>query len=109
MAHALANTDPAHVSQRSLRYRSGRPLRLVTWNCRSGAVDTRLDDLSEYAPDIVFLQECDPAETLPLAGQVVRRRVNAAKGVALIVVNSAFRFTEAVGSAATVASIAGAV
>jgi hypothetical protein len=56
---------------------------LVTWNCRSGSLTQRLAELAPYSPDLVFLQECRPAETLPLSGQFISQRVNAGKGIAL--------------------------
>src|SRR5437762_929170 len=68
--------------------------RLVTWNCRSGAVNARLTDLAAFAPDIVFLQECAPAETLPFSGHVLTRRVNAKKGLALASLSSDYEIAE---------------
>jgi len=59
-------------------------LRLMTWNCRSGSIETRLSQLARYKPDVVFLQECDPAERMPAAGRLCRR-IGARKGIALVV------------------------
>jgi len=70
-----------------------KPLRLVTWNCRSGSVSARLDDLACLSPDIVFLQECAPDEALPLNGPVITRRVNPRKGIALASVSDRCRLT----------------
>ena len=58
-------------------------LRLIAWNCHHGSVSRCLSDLAGYSPDVVFLQECAPAETLPLTGQFAARRINARKGIAL--------------------------
>lgn len=69
-------------------------LRLVTWNCRSGAVTDRLSDLSGLSPDIAFLQECAPTEGLPLEGDVITRRINARKGIALATLSPHYRCTE---------------
>jgi endonuclease/exonuclease/phosphatase family metal-dependent hydrolase len=60
-----------------------RRLRLVTWNCRSGSVASRLDQLDVLAPDIVFLQECDPAGGTRVAGVVCSRAIKTRKGIAL--------------------------
>jgi endonuclease/exonuclease/phosphatase family metal-dependent hydrolase len=68
-----------------------KPLRLVTWNCRSGSVSARLDDLASLSPDIVFLQECAPDEEPPLSGPVITRRVNPRKGIALASVSDRCR------------------
>jgi endonuclease/exonuclease/phosphatase family metal-dependent hydrolase len=58
-------------------------LRLIAWNCHHGTLSTRLSELAEYSPDIVFLQECAPAETLPPPAQIFARRVGPRKAVAL--------------------------
>jgi exodeoxyribonuclease-3 len=58
-------------------------LRLIAWNCHHGSLSTRLSELAEYSPHIVFLQECTPAATLSIARQVFRRRVGPRKGIAL--------------------------
>jgi len=63
-------------------------LRLVTWNCRSGSVAGRLDDLRVLAPDIVFLQECDPASDGHAAGVVCSRSIKTRKGIALCAAHS---------------------
>jgi len=65
-----------------------RALRLVTWNCRSGSVASRLDELRLLAPDIVFLQECDPARGGRVAGVVCSRAIKARKGIALCAADS---------------------
>jgi endonuclease/exonuclease/phosphatase family metal-dependent hydrolase len=62
-------------------------MRLITWNCRSGSVATRLAELSRLSPDVVFLQECSPVDAPPFGGAVLTRRVNASKGIALAVVS----------------------
>jgi exodeoxyribonuclease III len=59
-------------------------LRLMTWNCRSGSIAARLSQLARYRPDVVFLQECQAAESMPAAGQMCRR-IGKRKGIALIV------------------------
>jgi hypothetical protein len=56
---------------------------LVAWNCRSGSLSERLADLAPYSPDLVFLQECRPAETLPFSGEFISHRINPVKGIAL--------------------------
>jgi endonuclease/exonuclease/phosphatase family metal-dependent hydrolase len=72
----------------------------------------RLAELAPYSPDLVFLQECRPTDTLPLAGQFIRHRVNARKGIALGSPHDAYRVSEleprgASGRAAIAASIKG--
>ena len=37
-------------------------VRLIAWNCHHGSLGARLADLANYRADIVFLQECTPAE-----------------------------------------------
>jgi Endonuclease/Exonuclease/phosphatase family len=66
-----------------LRSEAMSDLCIVAWNCRSGSLTQRLAELEPYSPDLVFLQECRPAETLPLSGQFISQRVNAGKGIAL--------------------------
>lgn len=63
-------------------------LRLVTWNCRSGSVAGRLDQLRVLAPDLVFLQECDPARDGHAAGVVCIRAIKPRKGIALCAARS---------------------
>jgi len=36
-------------------------MRLVTWNCRHGALDDRLAELQPLGPDVAVLQECSPS------------------------------------------------
>ena len=60
-----------------------RRLRLVTWNCRSGSVASRLEQLRVLAADIAFLQECDPAGGDRVAGVVCSRAIKTRKGIAL--------------------------
>jgi endonuclease/exonuclease/phosphatase family metal-dependent hydrolase len=60
----------------------------VTWNCRSGSVATRLDELRVLAPDIVFLQECDPARDGGVASVVCSRAIRTRKGIALCAAHS---------------------
>jgi endonuclease/exonuclease/phosphatase family metal-dependent hydrolase len=69
-------------------------LRLIAWNCHHGSLSTRLSELAEYSPDIVFLQECSPAETLPVVGQVFARRVGPGKGIALGSLNADYHLRE---------------
>jgi exodeoxyribonuclease III len=69
-------------------------LRLIAWNCHHGSLSTRLSQLAVYFPDFVFLQECVPAETLPLVGQVVARRVGPGKGIALGSLNPDYDLVE---------------
>lgn len=69
-------------------------LRLVAWNCHHGSLPARLSDLAEHSPDIVFLQECTPSETLPLHGQFFTRRINSHKGIALGSMNRDYQVTE---------------
>jgi hypothetical protein len=89
-------------------------LRLITWNCNHGAPSTRLSELAEYSPDIVFLQECAPTATLPLAGQFFTRRIDCLKGIALGSLNAGYRLTElepraTSGRAALGAAVTGSV
>jgi endonuclease/exonuclease/phosphatase family metal-dependent hydrolase len=70
-----------------------RSLRLVTWNCRSGSVASRLDELRVLAPDIVFLQECDPAPTSRAAGVVCSRAMRTRKAIALCAASRGCRCT----------------
>ena len=69
-------------------------LRLIAWNCHHGSLSTRLYELAEHSPDIVFLQECTPTETLPLLGQIVARRVGPRKGIALGSLNANYHLAE---------------
>jgi len=69
-------------------------LRLIAWNCHHGSLSKCLADLAGYSPDVVFLQECAPAETLPLAGQFVARRINARKGIALGTPHAGYRLAK---------------
>jgi endonuclease/exonuclease/phosphatase family metal-dependent hydrolase len=65
------------------------PLRIVTWNCRSGSVEARLSNLAAYRPDVVFLQECRPVwRSAPSAG-LYGRRLKPRKGVAMVVAGAA--------------------
>jgi len=65
-------------------------LRLIAWNCHHGSLGTRLDDLAAFAPAIVFLQECRPAEMLASTRPFVTRRVNVQKGIALGSLDSSY-------------------
>lgn len=58
-------------------------LRFTTWNCRSGSVGSRLQDLAEMNSDIVFLQEYQPGPVLPLHGEILLQSVGERKGLAL--------------------------
>jgi hypothetical protein len=69
------------------------PLRLIAWNCRSGSVTTRLAELDTHPADLVFLQECSPDASLPLAGQVLARRVGPQKGIAWVSLNPDYHLT----------------
>jgi hypothetical protein len=69
-------------------------LRLITWNCHHGSLSTRLAELAEYSPDIVFLQECTPTETLPWVGQIFARRVGRRKGIALGSLNADYQLAD---------------
>jgi endonuclease/exonuclease/phosphatase family metal-dependent hydrolase len=70
-----------------------RPVRFITWNCRSGSVDVRLAQLNKYGPDVVFLQECAPTELTPCTC-----RVNARKGIALVGVSRDFELSPLIAS-----------
>jgi exodeoxyribonuclease-3 len=59
-------------------------IRIISWNCRSGSVITRLSELAEYEPDIVFLQECGPVDALATCDVVGSRTINGRKGIALL-------------------------
>jgi endonuclease/exonuclease/phosphatase family metal-dependent hydrolase len=66
-------------------------LRIITWNCHSGSVEQLLDDLAEYQPDVVFLQECTPLDRRRRPGLVCSRRINGRKAVALFAASDACR------------------
>jgi hypothetical protein len=68
-----------------------RSMRLMAWNCRSGSVTSRIADLVALAPDIVFLQEILPAESLPLIADFFSRRVAPGKGIAMGSLNPNWR------------------
>jgi endonuclease/exonuclease/phosphatase family metal-dependent hydrolase len=68
-------------------------LRLIAWNCHHGTVHARLAELAMFAPAIVFLQECQPAEQVPLAGSCVTCQVNGRKGIALASLSADYRIT----------------
>lgn len=89
-------------------------LRLITWNCRHGSFSRCLSELAEHSPDLIFLQECDPSESLPLMGQALVRRVAAGKGIALAAPDTQYRLTKLearaeAGRATIAAAAAGAV
>jgi hypothetical protein len=84
---------PATVARLDLRYLMPF-LRLLAWNCRSGTLTARLAELTEHAVDIAFLQECSPAESLPLAGQVLACSVGPQKGIALVSLNVDYHLAE---------------
>src|SRR5687767_13666597 len=69
-------------------------LRLLAWNCCSGPLTARLAELAEHAVDIALLQECSPAESLPLLGQVLARSVGPQKGIALVSLNVDYHLAE---------------
>jgi endonuclease/exonuclease/phosphatase family metal-dependent hydrolase len=58
-------------------------VRITTWNCRSGSIASRLQDVGELNSDIVFLQECQPGPALPLHGDLLLQSVGDRKGLAL--------------------------
>ena len=87
-----------------------RALRLVTWNCRSGSVASRLGQLHVLSPDIVFLQECDPPGGRRVAGVVCSRAIKTRKGIALCAASRGCRCTARTlsagsGRAAVVATV----
>lgn len=85
-------------------------LSLIAWNCRSGSMTSRIADVTALAPDIVFLQEILPTESLPLMGQFVSRRVGPQKGIALGSLNANYQLVELEARAgAGLGSIAAAV
>jgi endonuclease/exonuclease/phosphatase family metal-dependent hydrolase len=59
-------------------------LRLIAWNCHHGLLSTRLSELAEYTA----------AETLPLVGQVIARRIAPLKGIALGSLKADYRLAE---------------
>jgi exodeoxyribonuclease III len=69
-------------------------LRLIAWNCHHGRLAHRVSLLKPLTPDLVFLQECQPAEPLPLLGTFGTRRINPKKGIALGSVNPHYRLTD---------------
>jgi hypothetical protein len=71
-----------------------RSLRLVAWNCHHGSLTTRLGELAEYSPDLVFVQECTPVDTLPVAGQFVAERIGSRKAIALGSLNADYRLAK---------------
>ena len=89
-------------------------LRIITWNCRSGSISTRLSQLAAYSPHVVFLQECDPGKTLRPTGQTCSRRINRMKGIALVAPSSGYRCAglrprTAAGRATIAAAVTGRV
>jgi hypothetical protein len=66
-------------------------LRLIAWNCHHGSVSARLSGLAPFAPAIVFLQECQPRERLPVAGSCLTCQVNARKGLALASLDASYQ------------------
>ena len=58
------------------------PFKLTTWNCRSGSIASRLNEIAALCPDLVFLQECQPRPPLPLT-PICMRLVNEQKGIAI--------------------------
>lgn len=69
-------------------------IRFASWNCHHGSLAARLAELAEHSPDIAFLQECQPSETLPLVGSVLTHRINAVKGIALGSMNPDYEVVE---------------
>jgi endonuclease/exonuclease/phosphatase family metal-dependent hydrolase len=69
-------------------------VRLIAWNCHHGSLSARLADLARYSPDIVFLQECTPADNHPAAGHFVTRRVGPRKAIALGAPNGGYHLAE---------------
>lgn len=58
-------------------------LSLIAWNCQHGPLSSRLAELADFAPAIVFLQECRPVDEESSAIRFVNRFVNARKSIAL--------------------------
>src|SRR4051812_37502478 len=58
-------------------------LRLIAWNCHHGSLAGRLADLANYRADLVFLQECTPAENHPARGHFITRCVGPRKAITL--------------------------
>lgn len=54
-------------------------LRLIAWNCHHGSLSQRLAELAAHSPDIVFLQECLPAETLSIEERFLPKRIGAGR------------------------------
>ena len=69
-------------------------LHFIAWNSNHGTLSKCLSELAKEVPAIVFLQECAPPESLPLAGQFFSRRVNAHKGIALGSLDKDYRLTQ---------------
>jgi exonuclease III len=89
-------------------------LRLIAWNCRSGSLTTRLSELADESPDIVFVQECLPAVRHPLHKTFLSRSISTRKGIALRSLSPAYRVTKvagrrAAGKAVIAATVAGPV
>ena len=89
-------------------------LRLISWNCRSGSPATRLSELSEHSPDIVFLQECAPTARCSAPGKFLSRSVSTTKGIALGSLSEEYRLTKVrrrtgAGKAVIAATAAGPV
>lgn len=78
-------------------------LRITTWNCRSGPIGSRLQDLAELNSDIVFLQECQPGPVLPLHGELLLQSVG---GLALAAPTGRVKLERIQRAEAPVSSIA---
>jgi hypothetical protein len=81
-------------------------VRITTWNCRSGAVSGRLQEVAELESDIVFLQECQPGPALPFHGDLLLQSVGERKGLALAAPTGRVKLERLVRPEAPVSSIA---
>lgn len=81
-------------------------IRITTWNCRSGALGARLQDLEALKSDIAFVQECRPDTVLPLHGEVLQQNVGESKALALAAPTGRVQFERLVRPEAPVSSIA---
>ena len=87
-------------------------LRLIAWNCRSGSMTTRLSELADESPDIVFVPECVPRSSSTQRGQFLSRSINTRKGIAVGSLSQEYRLTRlrsrtTAGKAVIAATVAG--
>jgi endonuclease/exonuclease/phosphatase family metal-dependent hydrolase len=85
---------------------SDETVRITTWNCRSGSIASRLQDVVELKSDIVFLQECQPGPALPLQGDLLLQSVGDRKGLALAAPTGRVKLERIERAEAPVSSIA---